>query len=338
MKTIAFFNNKGGVGKTSLVYHLAWKFADIGLRVIAVDLDPQSNLTAIFLNEERLEELWPEGRHPSTVFGYVQPLLREGGIGSVHIEPINDRIGLIVGDLALSGFEGELSLQWNNCRSENVDQRYRAFLVTCAFSRLIQEADALFKADITLIDVGPNLGAINRAALIAADYVVVPLAPDLFSIQGLRNLGPTLRDWRAEWKTNLEKVPDFEGWNAPNGEMKPAGYIVMRHSVRLDRPTKAFRRWIERMPGEYRQHMLEQRSDLGNGDNNRIATLKDYQSLIPLAHEANKPIFNLTQADGALGSHFIAAQEAGGHFETVARGIAERVGIALPERQRSVMI
>lgn len=332
MKTIAFFNNKGGVGKTSLVYHLAWKFADLGLRVIAADLDPQSNLTAFFVDEERLEQLWPEGRHPDTVFGFVQPLLREGGVGKVHVEPVADKLGLIVGDLGLSGYEGELSLQWNNCRSENIDQRYRAFLVTCAFSRLIQQAGSEFSADIALVDVGPNLGAINRAALISADNVVVPLAPDLFSIQGLRNLGPSLRDWRAEWQANLAKAPEFEGWTPPPGTMSPSGYIVMRHSVRLDRPTKAFARWIARMPSEYRKHMLMMEngaSDVAE-DPNRIATLKDYQSLMPLAHEANKPIFRLTQADGALGSHFMAAQDAGRHFQAVARSIVERIGIALP--------
>ena len=45
---VAFFNNKGGVGKTSLVYHLAWMYADLGLRVMAADLDPQANLTSAF--------------------------------------------------------------------------------------------------------------------------------------------------------------------------------------------------------------------------------------------------------------------------------------------------
>ncbi|MDO8630071.1 MAG: ParA family protein, partial [Phycisphaerales bacterium] len=60
MKTITFFNNKGGVGKTSMVYHLAWMFRELGYRVIAVDLDPQSNLTSAFLDEETLEQLWPD--------------------------------------------------------------------------------------------------------------------------------------------------------------------------------------------------------------------------------------------------------------------------------------
>ena len=56
---VAFFNNKGGVGKTTMVYHLAWMFSDSGLRVIAADLDPQSNLTASFLDEDRLEQSCP---------------------------------------------------------------------------------------------------------------------------------------------------------------------------------------------------------------------------------------------------------------------------------------
>jgi chromosome partitioning protein len=51
MKTIVFFNNKGGVGKTSMVFHLAWMFRDMGHSVLAVDLDPQSNLTSIFLDD-----------------------------------------------------------------------------------------------------------------------------------------------------------------------------------------------------------------------------------------------------------------------------------------------
>ena len=54
---LAFFNNKGGVGKTSLVYHMAWMYADLGRTVVAVDLDPQANLTAAFLDEERIEAL-----------------------------------------------------------------------------------------------------------------------------------------------------------------------------------------------------------------------------------------------------------------------------------------
>lgn len=58
MKTIAFINNKGGVGTTTLVYHLANTFAYLGIPTVCFDLDPQANLTSAFLDEGQLEELW----------------------------------------------------------------------------------------------------------------------------------------------------------------------------------------------------------------------------------------------------------------------------------------
>jgi cellulose biosynthesis protein BcsQ len=176
MKTIAFFNNKGGVGKTSLVYHLAWMYAELGVATIAADLDPQANLTAMFLEEERLEEVWPDGDHPDTIYGAIYPLLDgTGDVTAPHVESIGERVGLVIGDLALAVSEKELNSQWSDC----FDRKPRAFRVISAFWRVLEGAARERKADLVLVDVGPNLGAINRAALIAAHHVVIPLAPDL---------------------------------------------------------------------------------------------------------------------------------------------------------------
>ena len=82
MRTVAFFNNKGGVGKTTLVYHLASMIADRGESVLAVDLDPQANLTSMFLAEDALEEFWPNGDHPKTIYGALRPIIK--GIGDVN--------------------------------------------------------------------------------------------------------------------------------------------------------------------------------------------------------------------------------------------------------------
>ena len=196
MKTIAFFNNKGGVGKTSLVYHLAWIYSELGLNVIACDFDPQSNLSAMFLDEDRLEELWPDGQHPQTIFGCITPILDGlGDIADPHVEEVADNLGLIVGDLGLSLYEDRLSDAWPRCHDEDG----AAFRATTAFHRIMLKANELRDADLILMDLGPNLGAINRAVLIAAQHVIIPLTPDLFSLQGLKNLGPTFRRWRQEW-------------------------------------------------------------------------------------------------------------------------------------------
>jgi chromosome partitioning protein len=333
---LTFFNNKGGVGKTSLVYHLAWMYAELGLRVVTVDLDPQANLTAAFLDEDEVESLWPANGAGDTVFGSIAPLLR--GVGDVSAAPIrpiagsDERLALVAGDLSLSRFEDELSSQWSDC----LDGRERAFRVISAFGRLITDATGRFGADLALVDVGPNLGAINRAALVAADHVIVPLAPDLFSLQGLRNLGPTLRDWRREWQARVPKNPD-PSLVLPTGGMRPAGYVLQQHGVRLGRAVEAYQRWMRLIPGVYRADVLglDGPAPALDDDPNCLAQLKHYRSLIPMAQDARKPVFALKPADGAFGGHQKAVQSSHRDFETLAGAIAAAVGLPFAEHPRT---
>lgn len=327
MKTIAFFNNKGGVGKTSLVYHLAWMFADHGIKTLAVDLDPQANLTAMFLDEDRLEQLWPDGEHPDTVYGAIRPILRgTGDIAIPHIEKITGKLGLIPGDLGLSRFEDKLSDAWPRCQLGDES----AFRTMTAFHRLVQHGVEQ-GAELILIDVGPNLGAINRSALIASDQVCLPLAPDLFSLQGLKNLGPTLREWRAVWSNLLDKAPvDLP---MPKGAMQPVGYIVMQHGILDSRPVKAYKRWMDRIPNIYREVVMNedfQFSPTVAQDPYCLSLLKHYRSLMPMAMEARKPIFFLKSADGAIGAHIEAVRSCYDDFQKLAGKIAANAGIAFP--------
>jgi len=329
MKTVAFFNNKGGVGKTSLVYHLAWMYADLGLSVLAADLDPQANLTSMFLEDDRLEALWNDGGPRQTIYGALQPLLEgTGDVSAPYVEEAAPGLGLVVGDLALSAAEDELSSQWPDC----LDRKPRAFRVLSALWRALRLAAEETEAALVLVDVGPNLGAFNRAALVTADFVVVPLAPDLYSLQGLRNLGPTLRRWRAEWTERRDRnpIPDLE---MPEGAMRPVGYVVMQHAVRLDRPVKAYARWMQRIPNAYRGALLDEKPQPGvtiDNDPHCLATLKHYRSLMPLAQEARKPMFALKPADGAIGGHAKAVQDCYADFRALARAIAKPCGVALP--------
>lgn len=307
MKTIAFFNNKGGVGKTTLAYHVAWMLAEQGYTVVAADLDPQANLTSMFLDEETLEDLWLRDHHTNeaqTVYDAVEKLKRGlGDVRPISPRPIerSERLYLVPGDLALSDFESDLAEQWPKC----LDRDERAFRVTSAFSRIVRLAVDAVQADVALIDVGPNLGAINRTALIASDCVVIPLGPDIFSLQGLRNMGPRLRRWREEWGERRSKNPasDLE---LPAGTMMPIGYVMMRHAVRLDRPARWFGKWIARMPEAYLRDVLDDSSTVppsAQEDANCLGYMKDYKSLMPMAQEANKPMFKLKPGDGAIGGH-----------------------------------
>lgn len=302
-------------------------FAERGIKVLAVDLDPQANLTAMFLDESRLEELWPDGDHPETVFGALQPILKgTGDINRPHVEKLSANLGLIPGDLGLSRFEDKLSDAWPRCH--NRDEA--AFRTMTAFHRVVLQG-ATWGAELALIDVGPNLGAINRAALIACDQVVVPLGADLFSLQGLKNLGPTLRDWRAVWSELLPKGP--RDLDKPEGLMKPLGYVVSQHGIRETRPVKSYQRWVGRVPSIYRESVLDvsaANAPVPEVDEYALAMLKHYRSLMPMAMEAHKPMFSLRSADGAIGAHIEAVRTCHTDFFQLAKRIAFEAGFDMP--------
>ncbi|RAI35589.1 ParA family protein [Rhodoplanes serenus] len=321
MKTIAFFNNKGGVGKTSLVYHLSWMYADLGQRVLLADLDPQSNLTAMCFKDDAIERIY-EAESPNTIYTAVEPVKR--GVGDLRLfDPaiVTERLAIVPGDLLLSDFEDELSATWPRC----VDRDERAFRVTSAFHRIIEDAGRRHEAALALIDVGPTFGALNRAALIAADFVVIPVAPDLFSVRGLQNVGGRLKSWRAEWQDRLERAPRLD-FTLPSGEMRPIGYVVSRHTEFASGVVRSFQKWITRIPAAYRGAV----DDPPIPDEALLlGRFKDYRSLIAMAQEARKPMFKLRPGDGAIGGHQGAVSAAYGDFEMLAREIATRIELPL---------
>jgi len=330
MRTIAFFNNKGGVGKTSMVYHLSWMFRDMGQSVLAVDLDPQSNLTSIFLDESEVEKLWPDGKHPDTILGAIDPLLqRLGDIQAPKALRIAPKLSIIPGDLGLSTFEDRLSEAWGQCLDDNAASASDGFRVITAFHRIMKSAAVSCGSELVLIDVGPNIGAMNRAALVAADFVVIPLGADLFSLQGLRNLGPTLRGWRQGWQTRLKgRVP--AGLSLPSGDMQPLGYVLLNPSVRENRPVKSYLRWANRIPQVYAEEVLEQPPTAihAEQDANQLMMLKHFKSLMPMAQDKRKPMFHLTASDGAIGGHSAAVQDCRAQFKMLAASILSKVGEA----------
>lgn len=321
MKSIIFFNNKGGVGKTTLVYHVAWMLSNLGIKTVAFDLDPQSNLTSMFLTPERLEEVY-EQNLPLTVLDAIKPVESGDPYQPVHIEEITDNLGLVLGNLSLSLFEDKLSDAW--LKSLNGDSY--AFRLMSLFNTMIQDATKQFQAEVILIDVGPNLGAINRAVTISADYLVMPVAPDLFSLQGIKNLGQTLGKWEKEWAQRLGYKPTGASFEIPQTIARPAGYIVMQYSARDSRPVKAYLKWADRIPSFFAEFVLKNPFPPAfiENDGACIALLKHYRSLAPMSMEAHKPMFMLKPADGAIGSHTYAVKQSFDVFETLTQEIMRR--------------
>ena len=244
---------------------------------------------------------------------------RDGGLGAPHVEAVGRNLSALVGTPRLAGFESDLAENWLKC----LDGKPGGFKVMRAFWSLMQAAADKVDAQVVLADVGPSLGAINRAALVASDHVVMPLGADLFSLAGIENLGQWLGESRRDWAKRMQESKDPQ-LTLPAGRMAAAGYVLSQHAVQGGRPTKAYDRWMRRIPGTYAESVLgtTATTDDPASDVNCLGIVKHYRSLMPLAQEARKPIFLLRAGDGALGSHAAAAQQAYRDFSALATRIA----------------
>lgn len=321
MKSIIFFNNKGGVGKTTMVYHVAWMLSQLGIKTIAMDLDPQSNLTSMFLTTERLEEIY-ENNLPITILDSINPVVSGDPYRPVHIERINENLGLILGNLSLSVFEDKLSDAWLKSLGGDI----YSFKLISIFNTIMIDASKQFNAEILLIDVGPNLGAINRAVTISSDYIIMPVASDLFSLQGIKNLGQTLTKWKKDWDQRLEQKPSELSFEIPLKDSIPVGYIVMQYSAKESRPVKSYLKWANRIPSVFSEFVLKRKADTKTveEDSYCIALLKHYRSLAPMSMESRRPIFLLRPVDGAIGAHGYAVAKSYEEFEVLTNSILER--------------
>ncbi|MEW6073868.1 MAG: ParA family protein [Planctomycetota bacterium] len=327
MRSFALFNNKGGVGKTTLTFNIAHMLARMGKRTVVLDYDPQCNVSAIFLDEETIEEIWGDGSGEVHVFGCVDPVRRgKGDVRIPRLVSIEANLWLLPGHLDLSRFEQTLAEEWPKTMAT---ENERALDVTTALDLLSDHASRSIGADVVLFDLGPSLGALNRAALLACDAVVVPLAPDLFSLQGLRNVGPTLRDWRRDWNT----VRDSHMKGRPQAYLdrhafEPIGYIVQQHLARVDRPVRAYSRWVEQIPETYHRSVMGASTptvDDAHSDPQRIALIRHFASLVPFAQIARKPLFDLKQSDGIGGGQVHAVAKCRQEFEALTIEILARL-------------
>jgi chromosome partitioning protein len=331
MKSLVLFNNKGGVGKTTLTFNIAHMLSRIGYRVVVMDFDPQCNMSAIFVSPEELFELWEqEDRSGQTVADCIDLIRRgRGGLRRPLLREVADNLWLLPGHLRLSAFEQTLAEEWPK-KSDSSNER--ALDVTMALDNLSNVAAEAVDADVVLLDIGPSLGALNRSALLACDAVIVPLAPDLFSLQGLRNVGETLNEWRKDWwrvRQNDMRTPEHRAM--PHHDISPIGYILQQHLARADRPVRGYARWAEKIPADFQSYMLQQDGENApssfDDDPNCIATIKHFSSLVPIAQAANKPLFDLKQADGIGGGQIQAVARCRKEFESLSNKIAARMKI-----------
>jgi cellulose biosynthesis protein BcsQ len=300
MTKIALFNHKGGVGKTTLTINIAAALADAGKTVLLLDADPQCNLTSFYLTEDLLEELLgdSDGDGGQTVWSAVRPVVKGRG-GVVDIELVNvydeGKIFLLPGDVLLSEYEEVLPQAWTECFARNT----RGYDVVSALSQVANRAGAEAGATVCLYDMGPNVGALNRAALLDCDYFITPVAADLFSLRALSTVGLSVAKWITDWKTIRGLATPANRATLLKGRPAYLGYIASAFKVSTGRTAAdPHADWESKIAPRVRNRIVEDIAAVDpnlvpQGGSYKLGGIKHFHSLAPAAQAVGIAIGDL---------------------------------------------
>lgn len=307
--TIAFFNNKGGVGKTTLACNFAHHLATVrSARVAVVDCDPQANATQLLLSEDAWEAIYEDKKaaEEQSVLWALRDI-RAGdatvtaGV-QVHRSP-RFNLGVIAGHPSLSVVEDLLSTSWGEFLGKRLGGLRRSLWVRQLTSQLENDYDYL------VFDLGPSLGALNRSVLMGCDYFVTPVAADLFSLYALENIGDWVRGWIDEYheaEAKLSALQDVTEYRIP--KRLPiargwAGYSVQQYVAKTTggkiRGVKSYERYREQIPSRAARLTSLAAPAMVRPE---LGIVPNMFSMVPLAQTAHAPIAGLRTTDGVRGA------------------------------------
>jgi cellulose biosynthesis protein BcsQ len=341
-RTIALFNNKGGVSKTTTCFNLGWKLAERGHRVVMVDADPQCNLTGMVL--DLIEGNALDDYYSSHPLGNLKEALepafqsRPRALEPAECVQVDGRDGLflIPGHIGLA--EDEVSLGIAQQLSESVQALKN---LPGSFHHLLQITAEKYGADFVLVDLSPGLGSINQNLVSTADYFIIPTSPDVFSVMAIDSLARVIPRWVmwAKRAAQLDALASAD-YPFPAPRLKFLGVIVQRYRLRSGDPTRGFQKYFDRLADAIRGQLypsLEKAGVLlpqaayetaGFEDGLWLASISDFNTLIADSQRTRKPVYALTQGDvERVGSVWDVTKENIEKFKRVFDELAERVEV-----------
>lgn len=307
MQSIVVFNNKGGVGKTTLLCNLAsYLQKQMGKSVLVVDADPQCNTTTYVLDENQFYNVYYEPTS-FTIADIIPPL--ENGEGYIpKIDKIKStyfEFELIPGNPRFASCEDFLASEWRDVKSNDL----RGIKSTMLFMHFLTLCE---KYDYVFFDVGPSLGAINRSILLASDYFITPMSTDIFSLLALENIGQSIQNWSERFNKGISGLEQSKRQSISNlkcaCEIKFLGYVeqqyIMKTVEKTKRAVRAYEEILKKIPDEIKRTII---LPINGGYENityKIGSIPNFYSLVPMSQTAHKPIFDLTNTDGVVGAHY----------------------------------
>lgn len=325
MKSIAFFTNKGGVGKTTLTCNLAAYLATHkGKKILIVDADPQTNATQYMFKDSVLKEIYDK-KSAFTIYSMARPLSQGKGFSTVNEFRTSPsfKVDVLLGDPRLALIEDTLASDWNSggVRGIRTTYMFREFLSKCEHY------------DYVFFDMGPSLGSINRAVLIACDYFVLPLSMDIFSIRATENISTWLREWKKRLEQQINALSDADETEIDDlsFRLRLLGYVNQQYTAKRDasgerRAVKAYEKIMSAVPQAIEKTLMKDQPE-PKGLDYQLGSIPNLHSLIPMSQNSRKPVFDLKKADGIVGAHFTKVKESLDLFQGIAENFNRNLGV-----------
>lgn len=341
MKSVAVFNNKGGVGKTTLLCNLAAYLAlKENLRVLLVDCDPQCNSTQLVMGEKFASNFyWKDHQDPTTTIADLMQPIQEGDSevsdDFVPISRLRNRFGcdLIAGHPSFSFLEDKLSLAWSSVSAGEIGG-YRKTNWARSLCAMVSK-----DYDLVLFDVGPSLGAINRSVLLGCDYFITPMGSDIFSILGLRNIQRWLAEAIRTYEHGVARCNELtpgglDKYKVPRAPSIKNGFIGYTLNQYLTKSkggeriaTDRYEEILRKVPQEIDQLKNQFGSDTLKNHDAKLGDVPHMYSLIPLAQTRSAPIGELTSRDGIVGSHYRMIENYEVRISEIAENFQKNIGL-----------
>lgn len=342
-KALAFINNKGGVGKTTLSCNMAYHLSKAAKKkILFIDLDPQCNATQLLISDEQWDEIFSRqtGFYDKRTILYTLANVRRGdsGIEGGYEVTTSDRFELDVlpGHPGLALLEDTFSSSWEAFQTGDLGGARRTHWV----NQLVGTANGY---DIVIIDVGPSLGALNRTVLIGSDYFVTPTSADLFSLFALENIGEWIQTWSKRYARGVDQVKEIFPSEAeeilPDGgedlNATYLGYTIQQYVTKASRgklrSLNAYDRYKRQIPTKAKKLAAAVGTPVkttGRSDQLNLGIVPHMFSMVPLAQAHHTPIASLTQADGLRGAQFSQQSRYAEQLDDIGRRLTRRLSAA----------
>ncbi|MBI4653262.1 AAA family ATPase [Candidatus Kuenenbacteria bacterium] len=273
-----------------------------------IDLDPQCNLSRLAIGEEYYaKNLFSETE--KTIYDVLRGVI-EGGSDinfAIKFLPVkaDQNLFLLKGDINLSVYEGLLSTAYGQAASGQPI----GYFQTSAIDRFLREKGLSEQIDIFIIDTSPSLGLLNQMILLGADYFIVPMMPDAFSVQGIENLGIMYEKWKIQWRNSAKALAgNIETKFVLQADPLFTGYIVNFYNVYGKQLIADHRAWMEKIPDKVRTYLSEKHYRNGlvqESWKKPLNIIQDYGRIPSKCQELGVAIFDLNPAliaDNQLGT------------------------------------